>query len=226
MSLRVPFRDNIAYAKCYCEENVYKLCEALLPGTESSSSAHVIFLTSASNSFPLWNQKSAPDADTPVFWDYHVLLVLDGRVYDHDTRLPWGIPLQEYLEKAIRPEFPYSPAAAAAAGVGTYLPTKFRPVFRVVPVASYLACFSSDRRHMQSSKEPPPAWGLIRGADARSNHCLPSYWHVPEELHEMEASSERGASQQQQPAASGAEQESRICNMAAFVQWCSSQQTR
>ena len=153
----VPSQEDLVYSKCYCEENVYKICEALLSVSENlSSAAHVVFLTSASKAFPLWNQKSAPNANTPVFWDYHVLLVLDGRVYDHDTCLAWGIPLQEYLEQAIRSDFPYSPAAAAAAGMAEYLPAKFRPVFRIVPASSYLACFSSNRSHMQDSIEPPP----------------------------------------------------------------------
>jgi len=237
MSAKVPDPDIIAYQKCYCEENVYKLCETLRLSETSKNEGFVIFLTSGSKAFPLWYQKSSTNAETPVFWDYHVLLVLNGRVYDIDSCLSWGISLEEYLALAIRPDFPYSPAAAAAAGMTTYLPANLRTVFRIIPAPHYLACFSSDRRHMKNSPESAPTWELIRGCDAKSAHCLPSYWHVPAELQEVEVEVEPSASSSSSTSSNGSSSApvvsedlggcyGQVVSMTAFAQWCARQQVQ
>ena len=40
-----------------------------------------------------------------VCWDYHVVFVLKSSegafVYDHDSRLQWGVPFKEYYDQAL-----------------------------------------------------------------------------------------------------------------------------
>ncbi len=172
-------RRGLPYTSCFCEENVYKLGELLQEELILSSSeemlehAFVVFISSPSKAFPIWHQKKATQASEPMFWDYHVLLVYAGRVYDHDSTLPWGCTAAEYCTRAIRPSIEFTGAD-----------TGYEPIFRLVRLLDYLRHFASDRSHMPpcpaggegGAGTPHPAWPLLKGPDAQSAMTLPRYW--------------------------------------------------
>lgn len=202
MTQEIPSPRDLPYQSCYCEENVYKLCEAL-NDERIRGDSYVIFITSAAKAFPLWCQKAAYDLTEedetnpneryayssgnghPVFWDYHVILVIGSKVYDHDSILPWGCSLDRYLQQAIQPKFHHS--TSEAADIITLLNPSYRPCFRIVPISDYLAYFSSDRSHMQGTDQSPPPWRTIKGQRSEIAHCLPRYLDVKNLSHREEA---------------------------------------
>lgn len=145
-----PAKDDCIYTPCYCEENVYKLCERL---QETSSSVvqncHVVFVSNETKKVPLWHQKAGYNSVGLVVWDYHVFLVYDqpqeSLVYDFDTLLPFPTPFYHYISMTFKSDRDLKP--------------EFYRKFRVVDGPTYLKKFSSDRRHMLRDgvwlKEPP-----------------------------------------------------------------------
>lgn len=163
-------RNSYRYQPFYCEENVYRLCEELIG---SHLRLQAIFISNARQACLFHNQKAAPPGN-PTVWDYHVVL-LEGphedtpmyRIYDFDTRLPFGVEAEEYLRKTFEPPGP----------------ERFRPRFRLLSAGEFLATFSTDRRHMRKDPQdrtspwlqPPPPWDPPRGARAASEHELPTF---------------------------------------------------
>ena len=141
------------YAACYCEENVWHLCHHPAP---AEGARHVVFVSNASRACPLWAQRAAPAPGQPVVWDYHVLLVAGGRVWDLDSVLDFPAPLADYLAATFRPS-----------------PPGFAPRFRVVAAADYLRRFASDRSHMRGPDggwlAAPPPWPPIGAPGEPSN---------------------------------------------------------
>ena len=140
------------YQPRYCEENVWHLA-----GDESlpEGDRYAIFVTNGARRCPLWCQKDAPAEDAPLMWDYHVILAVQTppavRIWDLDSRLPLGYPLNQYLEQT----FP----------MHDDLHDFLRPRFRVILAADYRADFASDRSHMRARNgvyaAPPPEWPEI-----------------------------------------------------------------
>ena len=69
-----------SYAACYCEENVYKICEAMVAhhsggGEAELGKASVVFVSNKKRVVPLWRQKAGRDEEKLVIWDYHVILI-------------------------------------------------------------------------------------------------------------------------------------------------------
>lgn len=138
------------YHPFYCEENIWQLCQdARFAGGE----AFVVFVSNADKSVAIWHQKLAKAHWLPVVFDYHVILLARsafGRweVWDLDTTL--GLPHEavDYFSRAFRPEGD--------------IPQVYQPLFRLFPVAQFLATFSSDRSHMRDASgnwlKPPPDW--------------------------------------------------------------------
>jgi protein N-terminal glutamine amidohydrolase len=189
--------DPAVYTACYCEENVANLARALLSGGGNGADYEellVAFVSNAGKACPIWHQRTsaaAADADEPVVWDYHVVLL--GRrkaatsaagvtssssyeVLDLDSRLPFPAPARDYVAAAFRP---HEPLRAA-----------YRQRFRVVPAAAYLRQFASDRRHMRRPggdavggawSAPPPAYPPLRGPDAGRDWNLGAFWDVSEQ---------------------------------------------
>ena len=56
------------YAPCYCEENVYLLCQELSLRGEEDESFFVVFISNPSQSVALWSQRSATQVGYPVIW--------------------------------------------------------------------------------------------------------------------------------------------------------------
>ena len=140
------------YQSQYCEENIYKLCEEFLSidsqlekeDVGAGNSNFVLFISSSAGAVPIWKQKKSPDSETPVIWDYHVILVrvdlLTGEVlvYDMDTVLPMPCPIHQYISESFRPD--------------TRLMEQYRQLFRIIPAQNYINYFSSDRRHMRRNE--------------------------------------------------------------------------
>lgn len=135
------------YTKCYCEENIWKLCERVQKDKpDLIKHCFAIFVSNPRRSVPLWCQKASrgdPWQD-PVIWDYHVFLVYhvggtkNSLVYDLDTVLPFPESFESYFNSTFRND--------------NELQQKHRRLFRVIPANEYLTDFASNRTHMKDAK--------------------------------------------------------------------------
>lgn len=137
----------LSYKSCYCEENIWQLC-----GNPLVAEYHqkVVWISSLSGICPLWHQRAGADAQTPVWWDYHVILLVETdswKVWDFDTTLARPLPAVDYFDNTFKKSSPV------------------QPLFRVMDGAYYRRHFSSDRSHMQNSDgqwlAEPPEWPKI-----------------------------------------------------------------
>ncbi|XP_053190494.1 protein N-terminal glutamine amidohydrolase [Scomber japonicus] len=159
-----PSRENCVYTQCYCEENVWKLCEFIrTERTAPLEHVFVVFISNENRTVPLWKQKSG-HGDQPVIWDYHVVLLqADGPenslIYDLDSVMSFPCNLKLYAAHALRSDRGIKPA--------------YHRLLRVVPAESYLRNFASDRSHMRnpdgSWKMPPPLYPPIHTAECQMN---------------------------------------------------------
>lgn len=138
-------RTTLKYCPYYCEENIWHLCQE--PELQRSSS-RVIFISNETRQCAFSNQSVSEDGF--IVWDYHVILLSAGMIWDFDTRLPFPTPLDKYLKGT----FP--------SGVASM----YKPCFRVVDCLDFIDVFASDRRHMINQfgayNSPPPSWPAIR----------------------------------------------------------------
>ena len=165
-SFAAPARDECVYTSCYCEENVYKCCELIAGKCQSLSRTYAVFITNPAKTVAVWEQKKG----NPVVWDYHVICVHNGYVYDLDTSLePFPIRADAYFRQCF-----------------LSCPEQFSASFRVVPAAMFLAHFSSDRSHMKRDDgtwaSPPPDYDCIRSSNADKNMNLSEYFISPDDL--------------------------------------------
>ncbi|KAM9737365.1 protein N-terminal glutamine amidohydrolase [Menidia menidia] len=159
-----PSRENCVYTSCYCEENVWKLCEYVrAERTAPLEQLFVVFISNDNRMVPLWKQKSGRGGQ-PVIWDYHVILIQidpqsDSLVYDLDSELSFPCSLQLYATQALRSDRSIKP--------------EYHRKLRVVPADSFLLNFASDRSHMKnpdgSWKMPPPTYPPIHSAESQMN---------------------------------------------------------
>lgn len=140
------------YTACFCEENIWWLCQA---ERFSAASSNVVFISNPSRCCALYAQKAAADTNAPVFWDYHVVLLVEdaGRreVWDLDCVAGTPLPAHVWLDATFEP--------------AKHLPAVVQPLFRLVPASVFVANFSSDRSHMRNQKGEPqmpfPSWPSI-----------------------------------------------------------------
>uniref|UniRef100_A0A8B9XPZ3 Protein N-terminal glutamine amidohydrolase n=4 Tax=Bovinae TaxID=27592 RepID=A0A8B9XPZ3_BOSMU len=142
-----PPRDACVYNSCYCEENIWKLCEYIKNHDQYPlEECYAVFIS---------NERKM---------DYHVVLlhVSSGGqsfIYDLDTVLPFPCPFDTYVEDAFKSDEDIHP--------------QFRRKFRVIRADSYLKNFASDRSHMKDSsgnwREPPPSYPCIETGDSKMN---------------------------------------------------------
>ncbi|XP_072226272.1 protein N-terminal glutamine amidohydrolase [Leuresthes tenuis] len=159
-----PRRENCVYTSCYCEENVWKLCEYFrTERTAPLEQLFVVFISNDKRMVPLWKQKSGR-GDQPVIWDYHVILIQvglqsDSLVYDLDSELSFPCSLQLYAAQAFRSDRNIKP--------------EYHRKLRMVPADSFLLNFASDRSHMKNSdgtwKMPPPLYPPIHTSESQMN---------------------------------------------------------
>ena len=141
-------RQNHAYHAAFCEENIWHLCQQ--PSLQNS---YVVFIVSKGEAFPMLNQHASEHPSIPIFWDYHVVLLLMSerkQIVDFDTCLEFTTDIDTYFKESFLAE--------------SLLIDEEIPLFRLVPSKKYVALFSSDRSHMQSPTgwlAPPPKWPLI-----------------------------------------------------------------
>ncbi|XP_015910513.1 protein N-terminal glutamine amidohydrolase [Parasteatoda tepidariorum] len=164
--LNIPAIDECCYASCYCEENVWKLCEfvqkhqpTLLP------SCYAVFISNNNQTVALWYQKSGESAEKLAIWDYHVIFLYKPncndpcQVYDLDTILPFPFDLEKYAKLTFRSE--------------GNLPPNYHRYFRVIPSKDFLLTFASDRSRMKrpdgSWIKEPPAYPCIATPESTNN---------------------------------------------------------
>jgi len=153
----------LRYAACYCEENIYLLCEEAL-SSKASVSTHVLLISGNDGFCPVYHQRNGGEGSSkPVWWDYHVVMIHGNLVYDYDTLLGFPCELKDYVEKSFRPHLTIHDGKS------------HEHVFRLVGAKSYVDTFASDRRHMRIGsvwQVSPPPWPCIRGQNSEIEHNL------------------------------------------------------
>ena len=145
-------QEDFAYQAAYCEENIWHLCQQ-----NPLQNSYVIFIFSKGDAFPMLNQRASQHPSLPIFWDYHVvLLVMTGnnQIFDFDTTLPFNTDIETYFRQSFIDE--------------SLLSDQETPLFRLVPSGEFAKVFSSDRSHMRTPSgwlAPPPNWSLIGSVD-------------------------------------------------------------
>ncbi|XP_068014707.1 protein N-terminal glutamine amidohydrolase [Melanerpes formicivorus] len=156
-------RPACVYTSCYCEENVWKLCDYIRSQNRYPlEEFYAVFISNDRRMIPLWKQKSAC-GDEPVFWDYHVILLhASGEqnfIYDLDTVLPFPCPFDVYSVEAFRLDDSLHP--------------ELHRKIRMIRADLYLKTFASDRSHMKDAygkwQKPPPSYPCIETADSKMN---------------------------------------------------------
>jgi hypothetical protein len=114
----------------------------------------VVVIAAKGDVFPILCQRAAVTADTPVFWDYHVVLLWHSEnehyILDFDTTLPFCTPVARYVQQSFVDE--------------QQLLAQFIPLLRVMSASQYVASLRSDRRHMKTTDgwlTEPPSWSAI-----------------------------------------------------------------
>lgn len=159
-------KEELLYASCYCEENVYKLGEVIVSRAPAKlDNSYAVFITSLNMQVPMWCQRASISEMKPVVWDYHVILLHNGFIYDLDTTLSYPCLVEEYLLKSTRLlDFP--------------LPDENLHLFRLVRMDTYLKYFASDRSHMATINVDAPSWPRIQSEMAVSAMNLQNYWTI------------------------------------------------
>lgn len=168
-------KSQCVYTKCYCEENVWKLCEKLISHhyfNNQETTVYAAFISNSTKSVALWSQTSGdPNNNGLIVWDYHVVTVVIGAqnsvVYDLDSTLPFPCSLQDYISQTFHPEFE--------------LKKRYKQYIRMVPAIHFLAKFSSNRSHMQKSDgswlAPPPNYPCILSSHNPTSN-IDKFWSM------------------------------------------------
>lgn len=133
------------YQPFYCEENIWHLCQH-----PQYLGGHVIVISAYGDFFPMFFQKTGQGKHQLIFWDYHVVLLQDGKIHDFNSTLSLSTPSQNYFAHSFADEARLKPLQI--------------PYFRVLSSKDYVESFASDRRHMKTQSgwnAPPPDWPLI-----------------------------------------------------------------
>ncbi|KAF1768371.1 hypothetical protein GCK72_000183 [Caenorhabditis remanei] len=146
--------DEALYKSCYCEENVYKLCENWPLNRENF---WAVLISNEIKCVPLWRQKSSRKEGGYCLWDYHVIGIQKNpetsKVFDLDSTLEWGVDFSTYWRETMNLE------------ESSLYPERYQRKFRVIPAPLYLTLFSSDRSHMLDANgkylHEPPEWPPI-----------------------------------------------------------------
>lgn len=159
-----PGKDECTYTSCYCEENVWKLCDSFRSHGFNIEEIYAVFISNHERMVSLWQQQAGDLA----IWDYHVILITRGKetlVYDLDSLLPFPVEFRRYVEDTFKPSKP-----ALRLGWKT-VPMR---MYRVVPATAYLKEFASDRSHMIDPKDgswraAPPSYPPIKTQGCSNN---------------------------------------------------------
>ena len=93
-----PSREKCSYFNCFCEENVWKLCDTVrCKNPALVQHCFAVFISNEQKMVPIWQNRGSQAEDGMVIWDYHVVFVYkspDGpEVYDMDSTLPFPVPI-------------------------------------------------------------------------------------------------------------------------------------
>ncbi|XP_052718138.1 protein N-terminal glutamine amidohydrolase-like [Crassostrea angulata] len=158
-------KEDCTYTSCYCEENVWCLCDSLkskIPG--AIQNCYCVFISNKRRAIPLWKQKASRRQDGQVIWDYHVIFLYEPSesktiVYDLDTTLTFPCDFRRYYEESIKDERCLKP--------------EYHRMFRVIPAEEFLQTFASDRSHMLTPEghwvSPPPTYPPIKTKECSNN---------------------------------------------------------
>jgi len=141
-------RENFAYQTAYCEENIWHLSQQ-----KQFLNSYILFIFSEGDAFPMMNQRASRHPALPIFWDYHVVLLViadNNQIVDFDTTLPFMTDIDAYFTESFVNEHLLSETE--------------RPLFRLVPADEFAIVFSSDRSHMKTPSgwhALPPSWPCI-----------------------------------------------------------------
>ncbi|MEZ4271868.1 MAG: hypothetical protein R3C68_10705 [Myxococcota bacterium] len=139
------------YQPYYCEENAWWLCQHPNLGDVMR---WVVFISNTQRACLMWQQRAA-QLGSPILWDYHVVVMTPGLIWDLDTRLATPAGAGEYLQQT----FLHLSNSYAAEVPQNHL---YAPQFRVVAAADYIGMLQTDRSHMRQSdgtwRHPPPPW--------------------------------------------------------------------
>lgn len=171
----------------YCEENIWTICAAvadtlkaanarrsptLLTPPQPQPEGFAVFISTPQRKTWLAYQAAGDRLNSGlVCWDYHVIFVLrctenapsnkSWTVFDPDSTLGFGTPLQKYMQLTLRHPCP-------------------QRRYRVITAEHYLAHFDSTRTHMLDRHgaftQPPPSHPPIRAA--KDPIPLSTYWDV------------------------------------------------
>ncbi len=142
------------YCAQWCEENIWRLLDH--PACRELA-REVWLISNPSRQVVMWGQRASEDPETPVLWDYHVVLRVepdDGshEIWDLDHRAGLRSPLADWLSRSWGPD-------------PLRVPPPYRPWFRRFRATDYRANFASDRSHMRDAQgewmASPPAWPAI-----------------------------------------------------------------
>ena len=75
----LPPADECEYTSCYCEENVWKLCQRLQEKEDLRHlhRASAVFISNPARSVPLWSQKAGRGAEKVPNHDFFTLIVME-----------------------------------------------------------------------------------------------------------------------------------------------------
>ncbi|UJR25111.1 hypothetical protein I4U23_006470 [Adineta vaga] len=165
MDIWKVIQDQCVYTSCYCEENIWKLCESWKENDPNHfNNLYAVFISNQHRQIPMWEQKSSIRDDHLVIWDYHVILVdkssSPANIYDFDSTLSFPVSVNNYLQLVVRDE--------------KNLLRKYHRRFRVIPAQEYLDKFASDRSHMLKEDKvtynaPPPTYPPISNEKSTNN---------------------------------------------------------
>jgi hypothetical protein len=123
------------YCPYFCEENVWHLCGDDAVGIPLAA-RRAVFVTNEARQVRMRHQRAGNGG--VVIWDYHVVLMGQGRVWDLDCTNGMPLALADWL-----------------------VDVDDTAKFRVVDAAEFVRTFASDRSHMSGSGHPVPAWPPI-----------------------------------------------------------------
>lgn len=126
------------YCPYFCEENVWHLCQDASVGVPVAERS-AVFISNRARAVAMRHQR----AGALVMWDYHVVMIARGAVWDLDTTLGMPVPLARYVDECF------------------FDAGELAPRFRVVDAPTFIETFASDRTHMEGTGRPYPAWGPI-----------------------------------------------------------------
>ncbi|KAA1471327.1 hypothetical protein DENSPDRAFT_776332 [Dentipellis sp. KUC8613] len=185
-------RDAI-YTKNYCEENIYLLAQSLQndPIVQAQWAVFPIVISNQTKTIALWSQQSRRPGEDVVVWDYHVILVLRPRVAPCSSSTPTADAMEGYehqqswvydFDTTLAKPCSWSEYVSQTFDVNDVLLEQFKSLFKVIPAATYLGHFASDRSHMVKAApgvtpdwryiSPPPTYPLLCGHRARKAGIL------------------------------------------------------